>query len=443
MQFTDPLFLFYFLPIALFLHTLAAKQQGRVYPYLARWTIFLLTIVFYGCHEPWWLLPFFASMSFDFIWASCLARTQNKKLRRMVVCLSVLQNIGLMGFFKFSGQLPPGISFYTFESLSFVIDVYRGVISPPKKALDFFAFLGMFPRFVAGPIVRYRDMQGQFADYKGPRIEFGLFLFLFGFVLKTAFADQFAVFVPYAFHSDPQLSFIAAWIGSLAYCFQIYFDFAGYSMMAIGLGHCLGFTFPSNFDRPYTATSLQEFWKRWHISLSTWLKDYIYIPLGGNRTSPIRRDVNILLTMLLGGLWHGGNWTFVVWGAWHGLFLIIERRVGSLGRVRTFLVVLVGWVFFRATSLRNAAHVLKAMINPLQNPFSLNLEAIERHPIALVFCLWGIFYCIFLEKDWSFVTLEKVKQIPTIRKLATAALFAFSLLLALSAETIPFLYFQF
>jgi alginate O-acetyltransferase complex protein AlgI len=308
--FTDGIFLFYFLPAALLLHRLALGRSRGYYPFCAKIVIFVLTLVFYGYRDVWWLIPFLVSVSFDFFWASLLIRAERPALRKALLFASVAQNLSLLALFKYREflgayvpfmpslaqdglplALPAGISFYTFESLSFVVDVYRREINSPLRAGDFFAFIGTFPRFIAGPIARYQSIVKQFRQYPGMQLEKGLVLFARGLFLKAVFADQFAVFVPYAFGNGFNGSSLAAVLGVLSYAMQIYFDFSGYSLMAIGLGYCLGFEFPNNFDRPYLATSLRDFWRRWHMTLSSWLRDYLYVPLGGNRRGPLRTRI--------------------------------------------------------------------------------------------------------------------------------------------------------
>lgn len=463
MLFTDTLFLFYFLPFALLLHRLCLRggKPGR-YGALPQACLFILTVIFYASGQLWWIVPFFVCIGFDFLWANLVYRAPHPRLRQFFCFCSIAQNLLLLGFFKYAaflktnltalspslGQwvpqvelngpfpLPAGISFYTFESLSFVIDIYRGKIAPPQRPLDFFAFIGMFPRFIAGPIVRYSDLEKQFHRYPGMQIEEGLLLFMKGFFLKSCLADSFAALVPYAFGPVTPVATGAAWIGVIAYTLQIYFDFSGYSLMAIGLGRCFGFQFPENFNQPYQATSLQDFWRRWHISLSTWLRDYVYLSLGGNRGGRWATLRNLFLTMLIGGLWHGATWNFVLWGAWHGGLLAIERRFPSpsdwVGRVRTLLSVMIGWVLFRAADLPEAGRILRALFIPNAVPF--NHEGLATNGIALGFCALGIGLVVFKEQKL---------HLWFARKASAAVLFVIGLLYLLSANLVPFLYFQF
>ena len=483
MLFTDTSFLFYFLPLSLLLHRAAAALSGqKSYGNVLRGLIFALTIVFYGSKQPWWLLPFCACIGFDFLWATLLTRTTDPRRRKFICALSVTQNLLTLGTFKYldffrhvvmklapalaeyvpqitvNGSplpLPPGISFYTFESLSFVIDVYRGHVRPPKNPLEFFAFIGMFPRFVAGPIVRYTEMVGQFKHYVGMQLEPGLFLFCWGIFLKSCFADSFAVFTSYAFGRSGPIEFGAAWVGSVSYAFQIYFDFCGYSLMAIGIGRCLGFTFPQNFNKPYHSISVQDFWRRWHMTLSSWLRDYLYISLGGSKKGARRTYINLFLTMLLGGIWHGADWGFVVWGAWHGSALIVERalvaRRAEAGKARfnplihrmiTLLVVLMGWVVFRAPKLPEGFKILKTMFNPLKAG-SFNVDGLLGNPLYLGLAALGLLYCVALEPRMDIRGLETMASPSSTQRVLAVAMLTLSLLILFSAPTVPFIYFQF
>ena len=275
-----------------------------------------------------------------------------------------------------------GISFFTFQGLSYTIDVARGSLRPARSWVDFALYVAFFPQLVAGPIVRASYFLPQLDVWRRPsqdQMSEGLGLILLGLVKKMVFADQFAAVAELYFGGlDAMPGSLAAWTGVVAFGMQIYFDFAGYTDIARGCGRVLGFHFPVNFARPYLATDIREFWHRWHISLSTWLRDYLYIPLGGNRKGNVRTYVNLMLTMLLGGLWHGASWTFVVWGGYHGLLLAIDRQVRAMGgkkepfwmhgallpwvaRIVTFVLVSIGWVFFRAETFSDAAQVLQSM----------------------------------------------------------------------------------
>jgi alginate O-acetyltransferase complex protein AlgI len=304
----------------------------------------------------------------------------------------------------------------------------------------------MFPRFVAGPIVRYKEMAIQFTQYGGMHVERGLSIFAVGLFYKCCFADSFEVFVPYAHSSTAAPEFFASWIGSFAYMMQIYFDFSGYSLMAIGLGWCLGFKFPENFKTPYLATSLNDFWRRWHISLSTWLRDYLYIPLGGNRGGKIAMYRNLMITMALGGLWHGASWNYVIWGLWHGLWLCLEKQISipkKVGNLFTLWLVLIGLVFFRSTTLTESGRIINSMLNPYAFSLLFNPTALVLHPIAFFFSVLGTLYCFKLEPIFSLKGWMEKPEIDWSTRFAATAMLACSIVLVLSHNPVPFIYYQF
>ncbi len=373
MIFSSFVCLFAFLPLALAVY----------YATPARWrnaTLTLASYVFYAWWRPDFLLLMWISTVVDFVCARHLHAAAGAR-RRGWLLLSLLTNLGLLAYFKYANLvvhtieaaiggnlqwqdvvLPVGISFYTFQSLSYTIDVYRGQVRPVRSLLDLACYVSMFPQLVAGPIVRFRDIRQDLVARQHTFAKFsaGALLFEIGFAKKILLADNAALI------ADPVFAAAApglceAWLGVLAYALQIYFDFSGYSDMAIGLGLMLGFRLPENFNAPYRADSITEFWRRWHISLSSWLRDYLYISLGGNRGTALRTYRNLMLTMLLGGLWHGAAWTFLLWGGYQGLFLVIERLAGKrplyaalprpLRVGATFVIVLGGWAVFRADGL--------------------------------------------------------------------------------------------
>jgi alginate O-acetyltransferase complex protein AlgI len=480
MLFTDPLFLFFFLPVFLAGFTALTRVTRGRYRNPLKLFVLAATLVFYGWrHEPAWWLPFCIAVAFDFVWSRLLVRTTDPRLRRLVLALSIVQNLSLLFAYKYlpwvlgfqwldgwngiealrmtwldaSGgprfEMPAGISFYLFESMSYVIDVYRGVVTPPRNPLDFFSFIAMFPRMIAGPIVRYSQVVQQMAAWTGPRVRRGLTLFMLGFVYKALWADSFAVFTRSAFE-EPQPELAGAWFGVVCYAFQLYFDFAGYSLMAIGLGHWIGFRFPTNFDNPYASESIAEFWRRWHISLSSWLRDYVYIPLGGNRCGPGRRSLNLFLTMGLGGLWHGANATFLCWGLLHGLFLIVERSTEglrsrwprSVRRAVTLLLLLVGWTVFRAGDLDQAGRILRAMAGFSGFHPTLSPDQVLRHGFAASWLLPAAAYALVWCPRLS-VAPEDRENWSWAAEALISALFVMAVGATLTTRLIPFLYFQF
>jgi D-alanyl-lipoteichoic acid acyltransferase DltB (MBOAT superfamily) len=334
-------------------------------------------------------------------------------LRAALLALSLCANLGLLGFFKYAGFfsqiasdiahllggggfepfaviLPVGISFYTFESMSYVIDVYRGIATPAKSYLDYACFISFFPHLVAGPIIRYSDILHQFRDvsWRRPRpdwshVSIGVMLFTMGMAKKLLIADSLAVLITPLWDRlgmHQQLGSVGAWAAVLGYTFRIYFDFSGYSDMATGLGHLFAVRLPQNFNSPYIAANPSDFWRRWHMTLSLWLRDYLYIPLGGSRGGTNKTLRNLLITMLLGGLWHGAAWLFVIWGAWHGLMLAVYHVCKDRGwllptdtstqrwfnRQLTFLFVVIGWTFFRAADVHTGTYGWASIVPAFQ-----------------------------------------------------------------------------
>ena len=347
MVFTSHIFIFYFLPAFLLLYF--------NFPY--RWRNLLITVAsygFYGWWQPWFVVLMMFTTVMDFIWGRVVAAPGATPLQRKGAVLAcVATNLAFLGFFKyymFSVEslnrllglvgsdalpileviLPIGISFYTFHSLTYVIDVYRGHAKAARSFTDFSAFVALFPDLVAGPIIRYHTLADQlrYREHTVPRFASGVAIFILGFAKKVLLANPAGHVADAVFNAADPCA-MDAWFGVLAYSYQIYFDFCGYSDMAVGLGRMLGFEYLKNFDAPYLAESITDLWRRWHISLSSVLRDYLYLPLGGNRKGLSRTYVNLAIVMLLGGLWHGAKWTFVLWGAYHGLLLAYERRRGK------------------------------------------------------------------------------------------------------------------
>jgi alginate O-acetyltransferase complex protein AlgI len=391
--FSSHLFVYYFLPIALAGYYVLPRRGRHLWLTLASYS-------FYGWANPAFMGLMALSTGIDFVAGRKLGALppQQDRARRTWLGVSLVSNLSLLGFFKYfnfavdsyaallSGlglghlqpevglrvALPLGISFYTFQSMSYTFDVYRGRTRPLENVVDFACYVSLFPQLVAGPIIRFSEIADQLRErtHTAEKFARGVAFFCLGMAKKILLANPCGFVADAAFEAG-SLHALDAWAGVLAYAFQIYFDFSGYSDMAIGLGLMLGFVFPKNFDSPYRAESITDFWRRWHISLSTWLRDYLYLPLGGSHKGARRTYVNLAIVMLLGGLWHGAAWNFVFWGGLHGAWLAAERAVGKRSfwsgsprpvRVAlTFLGVLVTWVFFRAPDLPAAALYLEAM----------------------------------------------------------------------------------
>ncbi len=393
MVFSSHVFVYYFLPLTLLVYYLLPRRAKHL-------ALTLFSYVFYGWANPLFVFVMLASTAVDYACGRAIAaRPGAARLRKGAVAVSVCTNLSLLGFFKyfnfgidsynalvgtvglsayqwdtvFRVTLPLGISFYTFQSMSYTIDVYRGHARAIRNFVDFACYVSMFPQLVAGPIIRFADVADQLRERRHTRVKFarGVSFFCLGMAKKILLANPCGKVADTVFDAGV-VSALDAWYGAVAYAFQIYFDFGGYSDMAIGLGLMLGFTFPKNFDAPYRADSITEFWRRWHISLSSWLRDYLYVPLGGNRRGVWRTYMHLAIVMLLGGLWHGAAWNFLVWGAIHGAMLAFERSRGKQSVYRslprpariglTFLLVLIAWVFFRSPDLPHALDYLRSMV---------------------------------------------------------------------------------
>jgi alginate O-acetyltransferase complex protein AlgI len=413
-------FAFFFLAFALY--WAIPSNRGR------KACLLVFGYVFYGAWD-WRFVPLlFLSTTVDYVSGLLLSRpTFPASARRIVLCASVAVNLGVLGFFKYfhffvtragmilgafglswhssvaSIILPLGISFYTFESLSYTIDVYRG--RPAERSfLDFALFLNFFPHLVAGPIVRAGDFLPQLKSrrsFSDVDLRAALVLFLVGFFKKAVVSDNVAPIVDAYFKDPARFTAASAWLGVLFYAVQIYCDFSGYSDMALALASLFGYRLNPNFAHPYWAANITDFWRRWHMSLSRWLRDYLYIPLGGNRGSEVARDRNVMITMLLGGLWHGAGANFVVWGGLHGLALVAHRRVAprlpgagsaalrtAVGRVLTFAWVSLAWVFFRSSSLEQAGVVLRSLVT------------FRSSGLAAISPVWWVIFAVLAGAHW-------------------------------------------
>ena len=382
--FSSPIFLFAFLPALLLVYFFARKE-------LRNWILVAASLFFYAFGEP--RTVFLMLLSILVNYAAGLLIEKYSQRKKMILTLAVLYNLAVLFVFKYLNftvntfntifgtnvavakiALPIGISFYTFQIMSYVIDVYRGKCGAQKSLLSLALYVSLFPQLIAGPIVRYVDIEKQIRERESTTSSLyeGFLRFGLGFAKKVLIADQLAPLVEKVF-AGGYTSVPLHWIGAIAYALQIYYDFSGYSDMAIGLGKIFGFRFAENFDYPYISQSIREFWRRWHISLSTWFRDYLYIPLGGNRKGNGRTYLNLLIVFLATGLWHGASFNFLVWGLYHGLFLILER-VGFgkildrfprwVRHLYTILIVVIGWVFFRADNLTAAVAYIGRMFVP-------------------------------------------------------------------------------
>jgi len=369
---------------------------------------------------------------------------------------SILELLGAEPFASWNIILPIGVSFYIFQATSYLIDVYRNDAPPAKNFWDLSAFIALFPQLIAGPILRYKDVAAQFnvRSHSWEMFSEGATRFMLGFCKKVLIADAVAPLVTMTFsYSEP--GFTGAWLGALAYTLQLYFDFSAYSDMAIGLGLMMGFRFMENFNHPYISQSITAFWQRWHISLSRWLRDYLYIPLGGNRKGVRRTYINLSLVMLLGGLWHGASWTFVLWGVWHGSLLVLERFLACpqrwhtlpawLSVPRTFLLIVTGWVMFRAESIAQAFDIYRAMFS--FEGFTLG-ETVAWQVSGFSITMFMLGYLLVFTVPWLQTKLKSSSRTLHSPLLASAQLIILPLFvlatMRLSAQAFsPFLYFQF
>jgi len=467
MVFSSYLFIFFFLPLALALYYASPKQWKHL-------VLTVMSYLFYGWANPSFMLLMLFTTTVDYTNGRLMElRPAHKKIW---VTLSVVTDLSVLAFFKyfnfgidnynalmtnigadawqFAGfwriVLPLGISFYTFQSMSYVIDVYRGDAKAVRNYIDYACYVSMFPQLVAGPIIRFQDVADQltFRTHTWEKFSRGVLFFMFGMGKKVLLANPCGKIADVCF-ATPDLGVLDAWYGVTAYAFQIYFDFSGYSDMAIGLGLMLGFVFAKNFDSPYRSQSITEFWQRWHLSLSTWLRDYLYIPLGGNRKGPVRTYLNLLAVMLLGGLWHGASWNFLIWGGIHGSYLAFERSQGKESIYRklpaflrvliTFAVVLLAWVFFRADSLPEAGRYLAGMFGLApEHASAAVLDGLIFNPYYLVnFVIAGVVIWA-LPQTWDFT-----RQISWPKLIWAVMVFAAALAALTTQSYNPFIYFIF
>jgi alginate O-acetyltransferase complex protein AlgI len=475
MAFTSHIFLFYFLPALLLLYWLAPRR------WLAVRNLLLLVAgyVFYAWADWRFAALLLVATVANYVLSRIVAAARGQTTRLLLMGCAIVVDLAILGFFKYTGFveenlnrillwagydalpvfrviLPVGISFYTFKIVGYVVDVYRGQ-PPARSLLDFACYVSFFPQLLSGPIQRYNTLDPKaepvptFADQLVARehtldkFSRGVALFMLGFAKKILLANAVAQ-VADAVFAAASPGTLDAWFGALAYSFQLYFDFSAYSEMAIGIGLMVGFECPRNFDAPYRADSFTDFWRRWHISLSSWLRDYLYIPLGGSRAGVARTYVNLMIVFLLCGLWHGAGWTFIVWGAWHGFWLIVERIRRGMGpislyasRFTTFVLVTLGWVVFRAADLSEAWRMLSIMLWPTAaQDGSTLLGAViytRGHLILMALCALLAFQPM-QGFDW-------VRRFSWPKVLVLVVLFAISLMTMFAQSFRSFLYFQF
>lgn len=463
MIFSSEIFLFIFLPLTIIIYFLSGKFKNIA--------LLVVSLLFYAWGEPVYILLMLGSVCANYIFGLVIEHTilcpsafsRHIDFKSLFLTVACAVNLLLLGLFKYTSfvisnlntlgiavsdpniELPIGISFYTFQSMSYIIDVYKGKVSAQKSILKLGLYISMFPQLIAGPIVRYSDVECEINHRHTSLEDFyeGTRRFMLGFSKKILIADNVGKIADAAFSMN-DISMNMAWLGALAYALQIYFDFSGYSDMAIGLGRIFGFHFLENFDYPYISKSIQEFWRRWHMSLGGWFRDYVYIPLGGSRCPETRVCLNLFIVFFLTGLWHGASWNFVVWGVWYAMFLIFERFVKKRYRavqfpsvvqhIYTILVIVIGWVFFRAESCRAAFTYIGAMFSFRFDNSPIICISLECFVMLMIGSILSMPVCQILFKN---------KCMRLFQDVLVTVCFIMGILYMVGNGFSPFLYFRF
>ena len=468
MLFSSIVFLFTFLPAVMILYYLLPVRFRNV-------ILLLASLVFYAWGEPVYLFLMLLSILFNYFSGLDIARNlQDKRAAKRSLVFNLIINLAVLGFFKYEGfvldtlngilpvhisyhalPLPIGISFYTFQILSYIIDVYRGNVKVQTNLPNFALYVTMFPQLIAGPIVQYADVDEQLASREVSRTKFGegSMYFIRGLAKKVLLANTSGmIFTEVSGLAKGNIAVMTAWLGAFAYMFQIYFDFGGYSDMAIGLGKMFGFEFNMNFNYPYVSKSITEFWRRWHISLSSWFRDYVYIPLGGNRVSKIKHIRNLLIVWFLTGLWHGAAWNFVAWGLYYGVILIIEKYLLSpvldrlpdvVRHIYSIVLVVIGWVLFFSSSFGQAADYIRVMFGAGAHGFA-DRESMYLLTSNLILWLILIFGSTpLVHFRYEHMLRSKKWNTTIINSVVYAALFIVCIAYLVTETYNPFLYFRF
>ncbi len=467
MLFSSIIFVFYFLPIVTFAYY-AIPQKHQSARNIA---LLIASLIFYGWGEPVYILLMIYSIFFNYFMAHRIALAQRSGgSGKSDLVFTVVINLFILGFFKYFGflmdtvsaifhvkigytalALPIGISFYTFQAMSYIFDVYKGTVKPQKNPLKFGLYLSFFPQLIAGPIVRYRDIEEQIDNRTMSFVKFsdGIKRFIFGLGKKVLLANNLgAIYATVTALPDGKATVLTYWIGIIAYTFQIYFDFSGYSDMAIGLGRMFGFEFMENFNYPYISKTITEFWRRWHMSLSSWFKEYVYIPLGGNRVPVKRHILNLLIVWGLTGLWHGAHWNFVLWGLYFGVFLILEKYVWGekiaklppwAQHVYALFIVVISWVIFSITDFSKMISYLGVMFGIGGHAFA-NYETLYLIKINLVLFIVSAI-CSTPQPMAKFRSVED--RLGGYGIAAIFAVFVLSVAYLVYGSYNPFLYFRF
>lgn len=467
MVFSSFTFLFIFLPITLLAYFIVPKKNIKI----KNLVLFVMSLIFYTLGE----MKYFWLMILSIVVNYFLAVKMNDKNRKRLLILAIIFNLGLLGIFKYANfviqsinsmfnsnianlniTLPIGISFYTFQIMSYVIDVYWKKVKPQKNFISVATYITLFPQLIAGPIVNYKTVENELVKRKQSwnNVAEGLRRFIVGLAKKVIIANNVAILADTIFNtSAAELGTILVWLGAIAYAIQIYFDFSGYSDMAIGLGKMFGFNFLENFNYPYIATSITDFWRRWHISLSSWFREYVYIPLGGNRCSKLKWLRNIIVVWMLTGLWHGANWNFIIWGLYFGVILIIEKLFlqkliekspNVVKHIYAIFFILIGWMIFRVEDFSELMQVLKtAFVYKSAGIESFLMNHGEVLP-TIPFLIFGIIGSTpFVQKFCNMVFKKENKINVFIKDVGFISIFVITILFLLSLSYNPFIYFRF
>ena len=467
MLFSSQVFLYFFLPITLIIYYLSPRK-------FRNFILLVASLIFYAWGEPVYILIMLFSTVFDYVNGLLIDKFQKENKNRyakIVLIVSVVGNLSILGFFKYSNflitnlnslfhfdlsllsiALPIGISFYTFQTMSYTIDVYKKNVEAQKNLISFATYVTLFPQLIAGPIVKYRDVRESLENRKENISDFsdGVKRFILGLFKKIMLANNIG-FLWESINAMPnqEMSAILAWIGAICFTLQIYYDFSGYSDMAIGLGKMFGFHFLENFNFPYLSKSITEFWRRWHISLGSWFKEYVYIPLGGNRKGMKRTIINLLIVWFLTGLWHGASWNFVVWGLYFGVLLILEKlflakflaKIPKLFQhIYTMFFVIISWVIFASPTLSDGLEYLKVMFD--FGGMFINQEVLYLLSSHFVLFVAGILGCTTIFKNIR-EKLKKKKWFCLVDSILFLGMFILSLTFLVGATYNPFLYFRF
>lgn len=466
MVFSSTIFLCVYLPLVLLGYYICPKKGRNLF-------LLIASLVFYAWGEPKYVFLMIFSILVNYIFGRLMDKhRENKKRLKLMLVLSVVIDIGLLSVFKYTDfiitnvnaifganfdllniALPIGISFYTFQAMSYTIDVYRNDVRVQKNLIDFGMYITMFPQLIAGPIVRYADVQDQLAERSVTTVDFseGVMRFVVGLGKKVLLANQMGAVWSEIYALGGDVSALMAWTGAIAYTFQIYFDFSGYSDMAIGLGRMFGFKFPENFRYPYQSVSITDFWRRWHITLSTWFKEYLYIPLGGNRRGLTRQALNLLIVWSLTGFWHGAGWNFVLWGLYYFVILFIEKLflLKALDKLPKFfrhvyalLLIIIGWVIFASDDVSVLLPFLGSMFGANGAIGGMDVYTLLTKAALLVIC------CVASTELPKKLFLSAAgamneKAAFTLKSVLTIALLALSMILLIGDSYNPFLYFRF